>query len=131
MLAMDLLRRFGNALNPSLIDNPQWRVELSQEWDVCLQVFHLRLSDELDQFKILGPFPIHAREQHYLSPSFPLDCRHDSYHIVRPVDVYHPQCQGQLISTSSGRLLTLTVAELPGAQPKQIYTVVLKSLSQT
>ncbi|KAL0578240.1 hypothetical protein V5O48_003735 [Marasmius crinis-equi] len=32
-----------------------WTVELSTEWDV------------------LGPFPIHAREQQYLSPSFPLN----------------------------------------------------------
>ncbi|KAI0637266.1 hypothetical protein C8Q77DRAFT_1051392 [Trametes polyzona] len=32
-----------------------WRVSISQEWDV------------------LGPFPIHAREQHFLSPSFPID----------------------------------------------------------
>ncbi|OAX43816.1 hypothetical protein K503DRAFT_730813 [Rhizopogon vinicolor AM-OR11-026] len=33
----------------------EWRVVISQEWDV------------------LGPFPIHAREQHFLSPAFPLD----------------------------------------------------------
>jgi len=33
----------------------QWTAEQSLEWDV------------------LGPFPIHAREQHYLSPSFPLN----------------------------------------------------------
>ncbi|KAG1749124.1 uncharacterized protein EDB91DRAFT_1235611 [Suillus paluster] len=33
----------------------EWRVEMSREWDV------------------LGPFPIHAREQHFLSPAFPLD----------------------------------------------------------
>ncbi|KDQ60583.1 hypothetical protein JAAARDRAFT_76873 [Jaapia argillacea MUCL 33604] len=32
-----------------------WRVELSTDWDV------------------LGPFPIHAREQHFLSPSFPIN----------------------------------------------------------
>ncbi|KAH7889966.1 hypothetical protein F5I97DRAFT_1848975 [Phlebopus sp. FC_14] len=32
-----------------------WRVELDREWDV------------------LGPFPIHAREQHLLSPAYPLD----------------------------------------------------------
>lgn len=32
-----------------------WKVELDQTWDV------------------LGPFPIHAREQHYLSPAFPLN----------------------------------------------------------
>lgn len=32
-----------------------WRVELDRQWDV------------------LGPFPIHAREQHFLSPAYPLD----------------------------------------------------------
>ncbi|TCD68231.1 hypothetical protein EIP91_011300 [Steccherinum ochraceum] len=32
-----------------------WRVSVSNNWDV------------------LGPFPIHAREQHFLSPSFPLN----------------------------------------------------------
>lgn len=37
----------------------EWRVEMSQEWDV------------------LGPFPIHAREQHFLSPAFPLDLSKD------------------------------------------------------
>ncbi|KAF8078159.1 hypothetical protein FPV67DRAFT_1603782 [Lyophyllum atratum] len=38
-----------------LAEEAGWRVELGTIWD------------------ILGPFPIHAREQHYLSPSFPLD----------------------------------------------------------
>ncbi|KAI9056689.1 hypothetical protein FKP32DRAFT_1682226 [Trametes sanguinea] len=33
----------------------EWKVSLSEEWDV------------------LGPFPIHAREQHFLSPSFPIN----------------------------------------------------------
>lgn len=33
----------------------QWSLDIAQSWDV------------------LGPFPIHAREQHFLSPSFPLD----------------------------------------------------------
>ncbi|KAH8102881.1 hypothetical protein BXZ70DRAFT_1006072 [Cristinia sonorae] len=32
-----------------------WRVVVSDDWDV------------------LGPFPIHAREQHFISPSFPID----------------------------------------------------------
>ncbi|KAJ3806599.1 hypothetical protein F5876DRAFT_90994 [Lentinula aff. lateritia] len=35
----------------------QWMIELSKEWD------------------ILGPFPIHAREQHFLEPSFPIDVK--------------------------------------------------------
>ncbi|KAF9651433.1 hypothetical protein BDM02DRAFT_3091108 [Thelephora ganbajun] len=36
-----------------------WRVSLSPSWDV------------------LGPFPIHAREQHFLSPSYPLNLSDD------------------------------------------------------
>ncbi|KAF8894431.1 hypothetical protein BD779DRAFT_1501027 [Infundibulicybe gibba] len=45
----------------SISDSLGWRVELSQNWDV------------------LGPFPIQAREQQFLSPSFPLD-------LTRPID---------------------------------------------
>ncbi|KAH9901635.1 hypothetical protein C8Q73DRAFT_678452 [Cubamyces lactineus] len=40
---------------PVAMDSTGWKVSLSREWD------------------ILGPFPIHAREQHFLSPSFPLN----------------------------------------------------------
>ncbi|KIL69564.1 hypothetical protein M378DRAFT_69148 [Amanita muscaria Koide BX008] len=36
-------------------DATDWRVELSSSW------------------KVLGPFPVHAREQHYLSPAYPID----------------------------------------------------------
>jgi hypothetical protein len=36
----------------------QWKLSLSRDWDV------------------LGPFPIHAREQQFLSPSFPINCKH-------------------------------------------------------
>ncbi|KAH8108462.1 hypothetical protein DFH11DRAFT_1094843 [Phellopilus nigrolimitatus] len=36
-------------------DLAQWQISLSKDWDV------------------LGPFPIHAREQHFLSPGFPLN----------------------------------------------------------
>ncbi|KAI0781232.1 hypothetical protein BD413DRAFT_600635 [Trametes elegans] len=43
------------------IKGTAWTASLSQEWDV------------------LGPFPIHAREQHFLSPSFPLN-------LSRPID---------------------------------------------
>ncbi|KAI0646781.1 hypothetical protein C8Q79DRAFT_907130 [Trametes meyenii] len=44
------------------MDSKGWSVSLSRDWDV------------------LGPFPIHAREQHFLSPSFPLD-------ITAPIDL--------------------------------------------
>ncbi|KAF9228756.1 alpha/beta-hydrolase [Gyrodon lividus] len=37
------------------ISSTGWRVELERDWDV------------------LGPFPTHAREQHFLSPAYPLD----------------------------------------------------------
>jgi hypothetical protein len=33
----------------------QWNLTLLKDWDV------------------LGPFPLHAREQNFLSPSFPID----------------------------------------------------------
>ncbi|KAF8510217.1 hypothetical protein BU17DRAFT_55579 [Hysterangium stoloniferum] len=39
-----------------------WQLELSTVWDV------------------LGPFPISAREQHFLSPSFPIDLSSYQYH---------------------------------------------------
>jgi hypothetical protein len=40
----------------------QWIVTPSEDWDV------------------LGPFPIHAREQQFLSPSYPIaNCEHDLY----------------------------------------------------
>ncbi|KAH9079250.1 hypothetical protein EDB83DRAFT_2513796 [Lactarius deliciosus] len=39
-----------------------WSVHIAQTWDV------------------LGPFPIHAREQHFLSPSFPLE-------LTKPIDL--------------------------------------------
>ncbi|KAJ3788745.1 hypothetical protein GGU10DRAFT_345240, partial [Lentinula aff. detonsa] len=39
------------------LSEPHWTVILSREWDV------------------LGPFPIHAREQHFLEPSFPIDVK--------------------------------------------------------
>ncbi|KAJ7684731.1 hypothetical protein DFH06DRAFT_1277353 [Mycena polygramma] len=41
---------------------PTWKAELSKSWDV------------------LGPFPIHAREQQFLSPSFPIN-------ISEPIDL--------------------------------------------
>ncbi|KAJ7236724.1 hypothetical protein B0H12DRAFT_124090 [Mycena haematopus] len=46
---------------PNLSPNLPWKAELSKSWDV------------------LGPFPIHAREQQFLSPSFPLN-------ISEPID---------------------------------------------
>ncbi|KAH9946364.1 uncharacterized protein BXZ73DRAFT_37690 [Epithele typhae] len=48
--------------NVAGVDVQGWRVEVSHNWDV------------------LGPFPIHAREQHFLSPSFPLN-------LSEPVDL--------------------------------------------
>ncbi|KAL7283154.1 hypothetical protein ACG7TL_002580 [Trametes sanguinea] len=45
-----------------MTDETNWKVSLSKEWDV------------------LGPFPIHAREQHFLSPSFPIN-------VSQPIDL--------------------------------------------
>ncbi|KIJ69668.1 hypothetical protein HYDPIDRAFT_24484 [Hydnomerulius pinastri MD-312] len=42
-------------MNPISNTARSWHIELEREWDV------------------LGPFPIHAREQHFLSPAYPLD----------------------------------------------------------
>ncbi|GLB35159.1 putative prolyl oligopeptidase family protein [Lyophyllum shimeji] len=47
-----------------LAEDLEWKIELNRIWDV------------------LGPFPIHAREQHYLSPSFPLN-------LSEPIDLTH------------------------------------------
>ena len=52
-----------------------WLVSIANEWDVSR---HSRetLPKELQQLtisQVLGPFPIHAREQHFLSPSFPVN----------------------------------------------------------
>ena len=60
---------------PEAVQSPSWRVFLSPSWDVSpdglaeamILVLNLKCS------KVLGPFPIHAREQHFLSPSYPLD----------------------------------------------------------
>ncbi|KAL6309159.1 hypothetical protein BKA93DRAFT_821973 [Sparassis latifolia] len=45
----------GNDQSTFTIEQDPWRVNVSRHWNV------------------LGPFPIHAREQHFLSPSFPLN----------------------------------------------------------
>lgn len=59
-------------------DQSQWKLTLSKNWDV------------------LGPFPIHAREQQYLSPSFPIDCE--------PIPLSHPRFQPTTSSAAAYRL---------------------------
>lgn len=49
-----------------------WRVSLSSSWDVSSGLLG-EVSRYLTSFKVLGPFPVHAREQHFLSPSYPLN----------------------------------------------------------
>lgn len=51
----------GAAEQAPLAAESRWEVHVSKHWDV------------------LGPFPIHAREQHFLSPSFPID-------VSKPID---------------------------------------------
>ena len=50
-----------------------WRVEIANRWDVSYT--HSPNSSAESQFliQVLGPFPVHAREQHFLSPAFPLN----------------------------------------------------------
>ena len=52
-----------------------WLVSIANEWDVSR---HSRETSpkglqSLTVSQVLGPFPIHAREQHFLSPSFPVN----------------------------------------------------------
>jgi hypothetical protein len=72
---------------PEAVQSPSWRVSLSPSWDVSpgglagvtILVLNLKCS------KVLGPFPIHAREQHFLSPSYPLNRKHRSdSHVTSP-----------------------------------------------
>lgn len=62
----------------------QWKLTLSKDWDV------------------LGPFPLHAREQHFLSPSFPVDC--ELYYFLSfgrsPAD--NLKCWNRSIMTAAG-----------------------------
>lgn len=55
-----------------------WKAELSKTWDVRnLVLCPAKLGYYVSLFKhsqVLGPFPINAREQHFLSPAFPLNC---------------------------------------------------------
>ncbi|KAJ7043274.1 hypothetical protein C8F04DRAFT_1074310 [Mycena alexandri] len=57
LLLLSLLTGSTSAMQAPLSHSTarSWRAELTQSWDV------------------LGPFPIHAREQHFLSPSFPIN----------------------------------------------------------
>jgi hypothetical protein len=57
-----------------LHDHHRWTVKLSETWNVGVPPRYLQSRCNLS-VKVLGPFPIHAREQHFLSPSFPLQCK--------------------------------------------------------
>lgn len=54
-----------------------WKVSVSREWDVSEHLVVVKRTKTISHrhsiLKVLGPFPIHAREQHFLSPSFPLN----------------------------------------------------------
>ncbi|OBZ75861.1 hypothetical protein A0H81_04588 [Grifola frondosa] len=54
-MAKDTSQAIFNGAQLEIAHSGDWQVVLPNEWNV------------------LGPFPIHAREQHFLSPSFPLD----------------------------------------------------------
>jgi len=53
--AADMVNGVQSVFDASGVRDSSWHVSVSDEWDV------------------LGPFPIQAREQHFLSPSFPLN----------------------------------------------------------
>ena len=59
---------------PDAVQSSFWRASLSSSWDVSLDEF-IDVRCNLKCSKVLGPFPIHAREQHFLSPSYPLNRR--------------------------------------------------------
>lgn len=48
------------------------RLRVGCEYQRCYYSNHLHFV------QVLGPFPIHAREQHFISPSFPLNCNESS-----------------------------------------------------
>ena len=50
-----------------------WTVKLDRDWEVGFSAIP-QFSHSFRVIKVLGPFPIHAREQHFLSPAYPLDC---------------------------------------------------------
>ena len=52
-----------------------WDVSIANEWDVSCESRKMKgdAMQQLTMLKVLGPFPIHAREQHFLSPSFPVN----------------------------------------------------------
>ena len=63
----------ADASETPLREHHNWTVKLSDTWDVGIPVLRVvRLTSA--NIKVLGPFPIYAREQHFLSPSFPLRC---------------------------------------------------------
>jgi hypothetical protein len=64
-------------------------VELSQDWNVRFRASWCSYHSTIHS-KVLGPFPIHAREQQYLSPSFPLNCRHEWFYIYRLTYIFLP-----------------------------------------
>ena len=67
--------------------------------------------------KVLGPFPIHAREQHFLSPSFPLNREPDPpASSVRRLILHPHQSPSPSTSTSPGHRPTPTAASYPGRQ---------------
>lgn len=40
----------------------------------CHSTLRALFKQPKDALQMLGPFPMHAREQHFLSPSYPLNC---------------------------------------------------------
>ncbi|KAF5373151.1 hypothetical protein D9758_001792 [Tetrapyrgos nigripes] len=84
--------------------NNGWSVQLSTHWNV------------------LGPFPIHAREQHFLSPSFPINLTHPvDYNTTWPSSY----ADGGLVSWSN------TTSDLDGNLQVSFPNIRWKSLRDT
>lgn len=80
--------------------------------------------------QVLGPFPIHAREQHFLSPAFPLNSILLITSLYPLAEVDHPsQFQNQLITLRIGHPLMLITDTSNGTPVYQMIKGILTYLS--
>ncbi|PPQ78159.1 hypothetical protein CVT25_015492 [Psilocybe cyanescens] len=69
------------ASEQAVLPKPSWTVKYDKFWDASPRSLSSSTHAEL-MIQVLGPFPIHAREQHFISPSFPLN-------LSNPIDYTH------------------------------------------
>jgi len=92
------------------------RLRVGCEYQRCYYSNHLHFV------QVLGPFPIHAREQHFISPSFPLNCNESSQASNVSLTVIALQCQNPLIIAVAGPLPMLMEAPLVGPRLQSAQT---------